>query len=197
VEQTVVVDGEDTPPVARLSQERWAAKPDEWIRITATVIDAEAAPRDVAVSLWVGGSEVVPPEDSGPDFFFNIPAPPLGEHDLTLRAVDPNGLVGEAHATLLIDTPPEMTSWVMPLHISLGEPWVSEITVTDARSGPELISVMLLSDLDGPRWTATPDADGRVARSTSLSVGAHVLTFRITDGDGLTMLYGFDVVVEE
>jgi hypothetical protein len=197
VEQTVVVDGVDTPPVVRLGRERFVETPSGLNRIDGSVLDAQATPEEVAVSLWVGGLEVLPPGDWGGEFIVFIPGQPLGEHDLTLRAVDPNGLVGEAHATLLIDTPPEVTVWAAPLRISLGEPWVSDITVTDARSGPEQISVTLVSDLDGPKWTATPDAEGRVVRSTSLSLGSHYLTFQTTDGDGLAIWYGRTALVEE
>jgi hypothetical protein len=90
-----------------------------------------------------------------------------------------------------------MTVLAGPSRIGLGDPWVAELTAVDARSASEELVVSLVSDRDGPRWTATPDADGRVVRATALSLGVHNVSLTAVDGDGLGTTESLTIVVEE
>lgn len=113
-----------------------------------------------------------------------------GSHTVTLRATDEDGLIGEDSLTIdvLGDNVAPDCDIVNPTDGDSGDSGVEidfQGTADDANVGPELLTAVWDSDVDGELHSETPTAEGTTGFATdALSVGTHRITLTVTDDRG-------------
>ena len=147
-----------------------------WDTLTASLIST----RDGL--FWSGN-----PESSGA---VSIPWTELspGTHTVTLSAEDDEGNVASDQVDLEIleDGRPQATI-VAPASgdtFWVGETVTLEGMVSDVETDVEQLVLSWDSDVDGALGNGKPDSSGYAALGTTLSVGLHLLTLTVFDGDG-------------
>jgi hypothetical protein len=111
----------------------------------------------------------------------------VGEHVITLRAVDDQGLEATDETTIeVIEDQRPVALITNPL---AGDIVFNDTTTTlegevsDDQTDAELLAVTWSSDLDGELFTGYPDSSGYTATSVSLSQGTHILSLIVVDED--------------
>lgn len=164
------------------------------VPLQATVSDGEDSSDALRVS-WTAESsgdvlaaDLVPDGDGLTSSTADL-AP--GEWTLVATATDSVGntasdtvsiVVGDAETvpTCVIDAPVDGTT------VNAGEPVALTGTVADVEDAADALTVSVSSDLDGTLGAPSPDSNGAVALTVTLSGGEHVLTLSATDSAGLT-----------
>lgn len=116
----------------------------------------------------------------------------VGNHTITLSAVDERGERGEYSIGLTIADVPDAPT-ITIVHPIAGESGLEgsnfsfSAQVSDEQDAPSQLQVSITSNLVGaePFCTPAPDVAGLAACDYSLPTGDHTLTFRVIDSDGL------------
>ena len=182
---------------------RWEAPADGAAVLPATEVVVEVVVSDEVVApdtlpvelssdldgrLWAGRA------DPSGRVRVVVPWLALGDHALALRVDDPAGATVTCGSLLHVDTPPELVVTSPPDGARLTSV-LTELTVTDARSGPAELRVSLVSDHGGLLWTREPDDVGALRVETSLPPGPHTLTWTARDAFGLERAVVRSVVI--
>jgi hypothetical protein len=111
----------------------------------------------------------------------------VGEHVISLHALDDEGLEGVDETTIEVIEDQRPTALITnPL---AGDILFNDTTITlegevsDDQTDSELLEVIWASDLDGELFTGYPDSSGYTATSVDLSQGTHVLSLTVMDED--------------
>ncbi|TVQ94974.1 MAG: hypothetical protein EA397_00535 [Deltaproteobacteria bacterium] len=121
-----------------------------------------------------------------------------GTHQILLTATDEVGGACEATLIWTVGSPP-ILDVISPLDgsvIAVGEPLSLITESSDAFFGPSELEVTWYTPSIGEFIVATPNAEGRTSNLFGgLGAGAHVLTARVTNPDGIYTLVSRDVVI--
>ncbi len=115
-------------------------------------------------------------------------------HRVTLRAEDAEGLSCTDTVLWSVGAPPSV-AFIAPANLTTvgpGVPVAFDALAADGETPLVSLVVNFTSDLSGPLGTVSPDALGHARLTSTLPTGTHVVTARVTDGDGL---YATDDVV--
>ncbi|MCB9666051.1 MAG: putative metal-binding motif-containing protein [Alphaproteobacteria bacterium] len=154
---------------------------------------ADDGPLKQILAQWLDNGTDVLASDLKPDAegLVTLSVADLGEgaHALMLRAVDLEGLFGDATITVTVEKVVEAPTLVIvrPTDADRGQqkaPFTFEARVADAQDPPEVLGVEVASDKDGVLCTTTADEQGSaVCQGTPQTAGSHQLTFRVRDTD--------------
>ena len=115
----------------------------------------------------------------------------VGDHLLTLHALDHHGLEGTASVPVTVNPPNEAPDCEIDptLDGSIYVPGAAVLisgTATDPNEDPSDLAVIWESSLAGSLGTTTPDSNGGVSISHPLDAGSHVISMNVEDERGLS-----------
>ncbi|MGC6507391.1 MAG: LamG-like jellyroll fold domain-containing protein [Myxococcota bacterium] len=176
---------------------------DELIPFAATVSDAEDSPDSLVIeweSTIDGTLSISSTADSSGNYadFTNLSE---GNHGVTLRVTDSSIKTSQTTATITVGPPntPPTCSIVSPIDNSmgiLGESITLESQVDDADVGPENLSIVWSSDLDGELCSDSAESTGaQKCEVTIQSAGTHQLNLRVEDERGLSCIQNTEITV--
>ncbi|MCB9666052.1 MAG: putative metal-binding motif-containing protein [Alphaproteobacteria bacterium] len=152
---------------------------------------ADDGPVGKVVAQWLdnGSEELATDLRPDPQGLVTLSVADLAEgaHAIMLRAVDPEGLFGDATVTVTVQRVVEAPSLtvVRPTDSDRGRqasPFTFEATVSDAQDPPERLVVEVQSALDGILCTTPADEQGTaICQGTPRTAGSHELTFTVRD----------------
>lgn len=113
-----------------------------------------------------------------------------GTHIVTLRAFDESANQGEARVNIVVEGVPETPSieieHPLPGETGLeGAPYTFAARVDDAQDDVSTLAIELNSDVSGFICDMTPTSLGVASCPATLDFGEHIVTFTVTDSDGL------------
>ncbi len=186
----------DTPPAVaiQLPPSGTEVNEGEALEFQALVTDDVDDPPALDL-LWSSDIDGVLSEESSADadgyVFFTTSALSPGNHVITLQVTDSGAQSAEDWVDIVVlsvpDAPTVEIIHPIPGEYGIeGEEFEFVALVEDAADEPEALLLSIASDLDGVFCEPTPDGVGKAACSHALSAGGHVLTFTVTDSDGMT-----------
>ncbi len=162
------------------------------IGVVGTVGDSYDKPTDLGVSWVLDEGEAQPAvvaADGTVTLDLDTYALELGEHRVALYAVDSDDAASEAHVDFILDGPlgPPLVSITSPENGTVftpGEAAYFEGGAVDATTPDDELVFAWSSSLDGELFGAISGGGASSLFTTGLTLGEHLVTLTVTDGDG-------------
>ncbi|HCH62689.1 MAG TPA: hypothetical protein DFR83_07795 [Deltaproteobacteria bacterium] len=176
-----------------------AGTKDALVVFTAEVDDIDVNPNTLSVE-WMSdqdGALGTSTPDSTGGVTFTESDLTVNTHEVTMLVTDEIGATCTASIVYTVGTPPELTITAPLDRDVFNETELVDFTGT-ALDNEDLetdLELVWNSRIDGEFSTSGPNAEGDIAFSAELSPGAHTITVRATDTDGLYTETTFDITV--